>query len=306
MARKEINIFSVSFLDLLSGALGAVLILFVVIPKMTAEEQNAIEVLQELDVQAENIAQMIEQLENSVDEEIYRAIEEQLNAIQAEVESLQETVAELREQVQRDQQRITELEGLLAACEARTTELEQQNAALEAQQQASSQQIAQLQQEVERLVEPPPPGPSGPGGKIFGLNADFAAVAEWSEAVDVDLWLRNNSSGEWCYFGEGHTETDFARYMQDVRTQDAENSKYELIYQDEIQPGSYDLYIHLYTGTDGVTADVDGYVTIFPYTNREQKIEFSRPGIRHNATPNNGGGIRIGTITLTENNISLQ
>jgi len=37
-ARKEINIFSVSFLDLLSGALGAVLLLFVIIPKNASTE----------------------------------------------------------------------------------------------------------------------------------------------------------------------------------------------------------------------------------------------------------------------------
>ncbi|MCL2074293.1 MAG: hypothetical protein FWH18_10245 [Marinilabiliaceae bacterium] len=37
MQRKEINIFSISFLDLLSGALGAVLILFIIIPKMHSE-----------------------------------------------------------------------------------------------------------------------------------------------------------------------------------------------------------------------------------------------------------------------------
>ncbi len=35
MARKEINVFGTSFLDLLSGALAAVIILFVIVPKLS-------------------------------------------------------------------------------------------------------------------------------------------------------------------------------------------------------------------------------------------------------------------------------
>ena len=45
MPKKEINIFSISFLDLLSGALGAVIILYIIIPKLNAEE---IELLDEV------------------------------------------------------------------------------------------------------------------------------------------------------------------------------------------------------------------------------------------------------------------
>ena len=37
MSKKEINIFSISFLDLLSGALGAVIILYIIIPKSRSE-----------------------------------------------------------------------------------------------------------------------------------------------------------------------------------------------------------------------------------------------------------------------------
>lgn len=40
MRRKEINIFNISFLDLLSGALGAVIILFIAVPKNKAPESS--------------------------------------------------------------------------------------------------------------------------------------------------------------------------------------------------------------------------------------------------------------------------
>ena len=54
MAKREINVFNVSFIDLLSGALGAVLILFIVIPKLTGDIKiiiDQMEQLQELKVE---------------------------------------------------------------------------------------------------------------------------------------------------------------------------------------------------------------------------------------------------------------
>lgn len=42
MKRKEINIFNISFLDLLSGALGAVIILFISVPKNQAPQSSTI------------------------------------------------------------------------------------------------------------------------------------------------------------------------------------------------------------------------------------------------------------------------
>jgi len=54
MRRREINIFSISFLDLLSGALGAVLILFIIIPKMTNESPQTAQNQQQQNTETEN------------------------------------------------------------------------------------------------------------------------------------------------------------------------------------------------------------------------------------------------------------
>ena len=55
MARKEINIFGTSFLDLLSGALAAVIILFIIVPKMTQENIDAIEKVKKIEAVVESI-----------------------------------------------------------------------------------------------------------------------------------------------------------------------------------------------------------------------------------------------------------
>lgn len=44
MARREINIFVTSFLDLLSGALGAVIILFIIVPKIVPDVYTVYEI----------------------------------------------------------------------------------------------------------------------------------------------------------------------------------------------------------------------------------------------------------------------
>jgi hypothetical protein len=65
MQRREINIFSISFLDLLSGALGAVLILFIIIPKMTDElpqtAQNQQQRLQNTEAENDRLRERLEQ-----------------------------------------------------------------------------------------------------------------------------------------------------------------------------------------------------------------------------------------------------
>jgi len=69
MARKEINVFNVSFLDLLSGALGAVLLLFIVIPKLDASiklKLEKLESIEQLEVDAKDIQTMMSKLEASV------------------------------------------------------------------------------------------------------------------------------------------------------------------------------------------------------------------------------------------------
>ena len=115
MARKEINIFGTSFLDLLSGALGAVIILFVIVPKMSTHDQETIQELEELNIQVSEISSIMEQLENSVPADLYQQLEQQIEdmrntiaSLTAHVEALQARNEALEEENQRLQQQIHE------------------------------------------------------------------------------------------------------------------------------------------------------------------------------------------------------
>lgn len=130
MAKKELNVFNVSFLDLLSGALGAVLILFVIVPKLTSDitkQLEELEQIKELKVDVTKIENMMSKLKQSVPDAVFKELEERMNKLKTtvedlalEVKSLQNKLAEcdakrekLREKVKQKEQRIKELEEQL-------------------------------------------------------------------------------------------------------------------------------------------------------------------------------------------------
>lgn len=114
MARKEINIFNVSFLDLLSGALGAVIILYIIIPKMTATEQETLQTLQNLQVEAKEVQDMMSQLQNSVDKELFEQLEEKIQNMQDNIEKLTQQVTEMSAQLKEAKEKLAECEQQLA------------------------------------------------------------------------------------------------------------------------------------------------------------------------------------------------
>ena len=75
MARKEINVFSVSFLDLLSGALAAVIILFIVVPRIDIGEIKDLPELMKLKDHSINLETLLSRIRGSVPESDYAAME---------------------------------------------------------------------------------------------------------------------------------------------------------------------------------------------------------------------------------------
>ena len=112
MARKEINVFNVSFLDLLSGALGAVLILFIIIPKLTSDierQLQELEQIKELKVDVGKIKSMMSELKQSVPTDLYTELETRMD-------KLETTITDLELEVKR-------LQDKLAECDEQRTEL---------------------------------------------------------------------------------------------------------------------------------------------------------------------------------------
>lgn len=276
MARKEINVFGTSFLDLLSGALAAVIILFVIVPKMSSADQQAMEEIAQAGVQVTELAEMIQQLENSVPQDQFDAIVQQIEELQRTIESLSEQVSNMSQQLEQTRQENEQMRQQIEQQRQRIAELEE---AL-----ARNRQASQM-------------------GKIFGVDAELGVVCLWQENIDVDLYVTDLSSNETCYFGK--KQTVFGNLNEDITSREnSDDDRYELFYQRHLKPGKYLLAVNIYSRAsmmNASTAHVEGYVTMYPGRANEIKIPYPMITL---TTP--GQMVTIGVLTVTENNINLQ
>jgi|TARA_B100002003_G_scaffold73185_1_gene68203 biopolymer transport protein ExbD len=241
-SKKEIQVFTISFLDVLSCALGAIIILFVIVPKS--------QIQQNLQAELHEVRAQLRELNES-------------QPIVTNIDSIQQL--------------------LIREAEARRD---------------AEEEVQRLIAEVEELRNEQSSN-SGSGFAIFGIDAQFGVVINWPENLDVDLWVREVRSGKWCCYAV--SSPGFAKYYQDVRSRSSGDKRYELVYQDEVKSGEYDVYIHLYSNR-GV-ASVSGYSILYPYTSREKKVLLPHRKIRHNSAPHKGGGHYLGRIIVDQNSL---
>ena len=270
MAKKELNPFSVSFLDLLSGALAAVIILFIIVPKLNNQQQEILQTVDSLNVTSEQLQELIERARNSISRDLYEQMQQQLNQLNQQIEQLQQQAANLTQQLSQCQQ--------------------------------ENEQLRRQLQEQKRRTEAVASG--GPGAKMFGVNAKFAVVCMWNKDLDVDLYLKDINTNKWIYYGK--PQQRFGKYLTDIRHVEPGEDIFEMIYQpDTIVPGTYEVWYHLYTGTED-TVTVRGYVVLFPFSPNEQKVKFNDKVIHHNQSPIDGGGVKVAIIHLTQNSMNVQ
>jgi len=290
MARKEINIFGTSFLDLLSGALGAVIILFIIVPKMSIQQHEALQELETLNVQVEQLSDLMEQLENSVPQDLYQQIEQQLEDMQntittltAQVEQLQSENSSLRSENEELRERIRQYENI------------------EQEYEAAQRRIQELEEQIENRPETNNAEISG--GMVFGTNAEIGVVCIWPENVDVDLYVKNLQTGEICNFR--NKNYPWGNLLEDVRTRREGDDRYELFYQREIVPGEYQIYVNIYSDNraqwDGTPATVSGYVVAHPGKRNQKKIDFRT--LRLTQPMQN---MDFGVLRVTNDNIYFQ
>ncbi len=258
---------------------------------MSVQQQEALEELENLSVQIEQLDELMTQLENSVPQDVYEQIVQQLDELQTtistlttEVELLQAENTSLRSEVENLRQQVQQCENL-----------EEEN-------EAAQRRIRKLEQQIEELEEAAESRETG--GMFFGTNAEVGIVCSWPENdVDVDLYVMNMRNSEICYFG--HMNCSWGSLLEDVRSRRANDDRYELFYQRELIPGNYQIVVSIYSSSskpwNGTPANVSGYVVLHPGKRNQKKIEF--PTCRLTMS---GQNVTIGTLTITNDNIYLQ
>lgn len=305
MANKEINVFSVSFLDLLSGALAAVIILFIIVPKATREQVAKLEQVDKMEVQVDQMKDQVAQMESqvaqmdslmarlsrSVPQDQFASLQEQMAQLQAQLAEITATAEQLRLEAQ--------------ALRQDAALLKEQNANLQKQLRSKNTEIESLKRRIAELNKGGKSGnSSGSGAKIFGLNADFGIVCMWPEKdVDIDILVKCQGQSRVCCFSD--KTTPFGNLMEDVRERaDANDDRYELFYQSTVRPGRYTVSVKLFVDPNATgaktTSTVDCYAILYPGTGKEVKKTFARTQINIK-----NKDYVVATFDLTENEIKL-
>lgn len=152
MAKREINVFNISFLDLLSGALGAVLILFIIVPKLTSDierQLQELEQIKELKIDVAKIENMMDKLRQSVPKQVLSKVEKQINNLDTQIKKLQKTTEDLALEVKNLQNKLAKCDEQRENAQKKIKELQQKIKDLENRMKNSDSIIAQLKKEIE-------------------------------------------------------------------------------------------------------------------------------------------------------------
>lgn len=300
MKRSDINIFGTSFLDLLSGALAAVIILFIIVPKMSQQQVEVLAEIERLNVQVEELDEMTERLREYVPPEIMQELEHQLDELHQTISDLESRVESLQERlnaVEAENQNLREEVERLGQCCENNEDLQEE--------------IERLREENQRLreedseSEEPQSRDGISDGKVFGINASVGVTCLWLENIDIDLYVKNIATGEVCYFN--NKNTSFGNLLEDITSRTEGDDRYELFYQNRPIPGEYLISINIYPTQNfsdaarSRTATVSGYAVMNPGKSNQIKIPFRESYL---SVP--GEFVNFGILTVTENSISLR
>lgn len=234
MARKQIQAFNISFLDLISGALGAVILLFIIVPKLDSETQAELEALNQVNVEIEELENILEQAKNSIPKEIYEQI-------QAQIETLENTVDRLAQEIEAMQEQLSEANERIEALETQNQQQQQQIESMQQQIQDLQQQITKCEQDMEKL--------EGEG--------KFAVITmSWeTKGDDVDMHIIDPSGAEFYY-----SRTTNPGRPGKLTKDDTSGPGVEVWQIASLQPGTYQIKANLYKSVSGTAPNLEFWV----------------------------------------------
>ncbi len=249
MGRREINIFGTSFLDLLSGALAAVIILFVIVPKMTPENADLLQKVKEIQTVAADVDDMLEKIRNSVPKEILEDIQKEMDDLKSRMDQLKQKLAELEEQVKKVAE---DRDYWKKMAEEQQKELEQLRV-----------RLARMEEKVREAEEKS--RTANTVEKTLGVFARFGILCKWAQTdVDVDMGVqRFGYTPEQCW--RMYPSKKWGILGEDVRERtDDGDGRFELFYVPQIYADEYTCWVNVFTGSVGSVADVSCILIFHP------------------------------------------
>lgn len=319
--KKEVTPFSIAFLDLLSSALAAVIILFVIVPKTDVQ----------IDIFEDEIKLFRGEMEllDSLYAEITEYLsEEEMLAWSTLITRLKQNSMEMENQMEILSKRLEEtkvsnesLEQRLKQAETNLRETMEENRRLRAVQATAqrretrpqpTEEIARTEDRTETRAESSqaretpekkveqPPQPSPLGDFLLGMNPEFAVMINWEDqSHSFDLYLKTGNR-----FVDNHNRrTPFGNWMRIPRRYNP--NPHQVIIQNELVPGEYEIYVNLFRPRN-ISATFNGFIAFQPPEGTPRMIELGDIEIPSTPPPyRDGGGVLIGTLTLTESTMEF-
>lgn len=301
---------STSFLDLLSGALGAVILLFVLVPKTTMTDKELIDQMKSLEIETTTLDSLMKNLAESGDTislDQYLEVVEKVNLLQKKnkvmMEKLSKQLANAQEEVRQLQRSQHQLKVEAQEMKKELDRLQQQKVQMASVNSKSLEKSAKTSSEAKTVTNQTAKVVKDSDKSFyFGFEAQLSVVLNWdSSDVDVDLFLESDGA-----FVDGFNRNKpFGKFVK-VPKKYLSNPT-EVIIQQELVPGTYKVHAHLARPRRDAQAKVTGFVAMDLGSGQTKKYDFSKE-IKSSAPPYHrraDGSTLIGELEVTENNISF-
>lgn len=238
-SRRQVPAFGISFLDLLSGALGAVILLYVIVPKLTVTVEE-FEAQRELAAEVERLNLSIEALEGVIPAEELAALQERLERldeararVEAALEAREREVAALTAEVEELRSALEAAEARAQAAEERAEQAESRADELEGELARSQEELQSCQAELDQCE----------GDEIIRGDQRFImANLDWStEFHDVDLHVVDPAGNEFYYAAR-----TFPGVTGELTLDNTCGPGFEVWQVIDPSPGTYRIYANLF------------------------------------------------------------
>ena len=325
---EEINLLSVSFIDLLFGAMGAFIFLFIIIPKVSVEEMKTLRSVKEIKQEISNMDSVMAKLKNAVPPEDYKKLLNVSAGLRASVKNLEGELSEIRTKYNQVVANYRNVAAKYDELVIENEKLKERNSSLE-------EQIKKL-----KPANYVPPGEKLPENAVvvnktidtvlsktdllnkdstladaiknatdnapeavIGINFPFIVAIEWSDKKEkVHLYMKQKGSSSWCFYHTKRQRSSFGTWDKSLRK--ISPFPFEAIIQkDQIVPGEYEVYAQPYQSASG-KVEVRGYMAMKAGDKPVKRKNFEPKQISVGKSPTSGntGDTYLGTVIVSSDN----
>lgn len=326
---KEIHLVNISFIDMLAGALGAVMILFIIVPKVSFSDLEKIKTLDSLAVNKANMDSMLASLKSVVPANEYQDLINSSAALQASIEALKTDVENVQSALARKSDQYNHVakkyDAAMASVNNLTSQLKKAPSQAE-----YNRMAAELRAAKSTKTDAPKPAPGKPmastpvksdkaepaapvvrdetpgiGDAIFGIDPPLTIMINWNDKADkVHLYMRQSGTSNWVFYQTKRRRASFGTWDNSLKK--LTSKPFEAIVQkDQLVPGTYEIYAQPATAKTG-SVDVSGFIAmklqdkpIKKYNLTSKKINIAKPPYTGSS-----GETLLGNLTVTADDIT--